>query len=160
MLLHILTRTTMMMIRILTSIFVLQETPGLLLVSTKTSPENFSLLTVVCFGNPGMQKNKLKKKNFEDAIFPCVLLEEGRRNSDNVSMKISYIKELQDDTVISCSKSAILWRMSGVRVFNIFVCVIYNFLKWKRDVVNDGRITFWFYQPMDELLCRLHCAAS
>lgn len=28
----------------------------------KTSPENFSLLTVVCFGNPGMQKNKLKKK--------------------------------------------------------------------------------------------------
>lgn len=52
----------MMMIRILNSIFVLQETPGLLLVSTKTSPENFSLLTVVCFGNPGMQKNKLKKK--------------------------------------------------------------------------------------------------
>lgn len=54
----------MMMIRILTSIFVLQETPGLLLVSTKTYPENFSLLTVVCFGNPGMQKNKLKKKKF------------------------------------------------------------------------------------------------
>lgn len=27
----------------------------------KTSPENFSLLTVVCFGNPGRQKNKLKK---------------------------------------------------------------------------------------------------